>query len=278
MSERMHSAAESFLRGFHARYPGMTTAVFARGRGPGGRSSYDVLAADAASVAPDRILDLACGDGFLLELVRNALPAATLVGVDFSEEELEAAKSRLKERGVELHHARAQALPLEDASVDVVLCHMALMLMDEVEVVVDELARVLKSGGLVALVVSDGSSAAGAGKLLMRIVRDVSAGTGASMPWLGDGRTRSVEGLVGLFGRRAGFAPHAGPERLEVNLDGDVAQVWADLSMMYNVEPLSQEQRDEVRRRFFEAASVEADASGVARYRPSLLHAVFQRL
>jgi ubiquinone/menaquinone biosynthesis C-methylase UbiE len=50
-------------------------------------------------------------------------------------------------QNVRLHVGLAQALPVTAESVDVVLCHAALMLMVPVAPVVAELARVLRSGG-----------------------------------------------------------------------------------------------------------------------------------
>ena len=68
-------------------------------------------------------------------------------GLGLRDGELAAAKSRFHDDRVTFHQAKAQAIPLPDASVDYVLCHMAFMLMDSIEEVISEIKRVLKPGG-----------------------------------------------------------------------------------------------------------------------------------
>jgi SAM-dependent methyltransferase len=157
-------AVEAFLADFHDRSPGGSPRAFAPlavrdGAGHRHPSSYHALRAalQAALAAggngdggggggmPDGpVLDLACGDGHLLALLQPL--GRPLLGVDLSAGELAAARARLGD-GVALYQARAQALPLADASVAAVTCHMALMLMSEPAQVLAELARVLRPGG-----------------------------------------------------------------------------------------------------------------------------------
>ena len=99
------------------------------------------VAQDAGNV--DVVLDLACGDGPLLEL----LSATSLVaGGDFSVDELTAAQRRLGEHTplVRLH---AAWLPFRSRCLDAVVCHFALMLLQPLDAVIVELARVLRNGG-----------------------------------------------------------------------------------------------------------------------------------
>ena len=91
------------------------------------------------------VLDVACGTGALLARVRETAPSTRLVGVDISQSELRLARARLPE--VLLCAARAQALPFTDATFDLVVCHMALMLMDDPERALAESRRVLRRGG-----------------------------------------------------------------------------------------------------------------------------------
>ncbi|MEU9502175.1 class I SAM-dependent methyltransferase [Streptomyces sp. NPDC048196] len=58
---------EAFLRAFHAAHPAVTVRAMAHGRAEDGRSSYEILRDRVA--ACDRVLDLGCGDGLLLELL-----------------------------------------------------------------------------------------------------------------------------------------------------------------------------------------------------------------
>lgn len=118
-----------------------------------GCSSYDLLVAEASGLSRDaHLLDLACGDGPLLALLATR-GFEHLAGVDRSPEEIAAAERRLGPH-VQLHCQDAARLPLPDGSMDGVLCHLALMLMDPVEPVLVEVARVLVPGGLFLAVIN----------------------------------------------------------------------------------------------------------------------------
>jgi SAM-dependent methyltransferase len=88
-------AAEAFLRSFHARDPGVSTRVFARGKDESGVSGYQRLAQTIPTTGDNvTVRDLACGDGYLLELLRERLgPFARFIGVDISTDELTAARA-----------------------------------------------------------------------------------------------------------------------------------------------------------------------------------------
>src|SRR3970040_1611525 len=105
------STADELLLAFHARHPGATTRAFANGRLEDGRSSYELLAdnADPGGVT----LDLGCGDGHLLNLlIDRGFAADRLVGVDMSESEIAAARTRPALTGVRLLCRRAQGTSL----------------------------------------------------------------------------------------------------------------------------------------------------------------------
>ncbi|MFI0908115.1 methionine biosynthesis protein MetW [Streptomyces sioyaensis] len=76
----MTTDQEEFLRAFHAAHPSVTVQAMAHGRAEDGRSSYEILR-DRVS-ACDRVLDLGCGDGLLLELLaeREGAPGGSLPG------------------------------------------------------------------------------------------------------------------------------------------------------------------------------------------------------
>jgi SAM-dependent methyltransferase len=94
-------------------------------------------------------LDAACGTG------RHSAYLASLghrvIGVDTSPEMLAFAREKLP--GVELHEADLHELPVEDNSVDVVVCALALTHVPDLPPVFAEFARVLRPGG--HLVTSD---------------------------------------------------------------------------------------------------------------------------
>jgi SAM-dependent methyltransferase len=99
------------------------------------------------------LLDLACGRGAygLLVAKRAGTP---LIGVDFSAQALTEAREQAARMGVSNASFRVGELTatgLPDASVDAVLCTDAIQFPDEPAVAYDEIRRVLKPGGRVAL-------------------------------------------------------------------------------------------------------------------------------
>jgi ubiquinone/menaquinone biosynthesis C-methylase UbiE len=97
------------------------------------------------------LVDVACGTGRFLRQVRLAYPAMRLKGLDLSQAYLEETRKHMRGlRGAELIEGAGEAMPLTDASVNIVTC---IFLYHELppEVrrqVTAEIARVLKPGGL----------------------------------------------------------------------------------------------------------------------------------
>lgn len=95
-----------------------------------------------------RVLDLACGNGYLAR--RFARAGATVVGVDASGPIIQRAKSREAKARLGIRYLVADAterIPVESGTFDLVASNMALMDMEEVEGAIAEAARVLKPGG-----------------------------------------------------------------------------------------------------------------------------------
>ncbi|MEN3113372.1 class I SAM-dependent methyltransferase [Uliginosibacterium paludis] len=152
------SLSETFLQAFHEARPGLTSKAYGGlplvFRGQEMDSSYALLTEVVpASSQAIEVLDLACGEGHLLGLLAaRRQPGLALSGLDMSAAELALARTRLGAQA-DLKQGRAQALPYPDGVFDCVLCHMALMLMDELDEVMRELRRVLRPGGRFAAVV-----------------------------------------------------------------------------------------------------------------------------
>jgi trans-aconitate methyltransferase len=110
----MQFDSDDFLQSFHSLNPGVTTKVFAQAKICGGKSSYDLLVDTLPDDgAPLKVVDLGCGDGFLLELLgKRHSKKLHLIGVDMSESELHAARSRLASQEVTLLCEKAHHLSI----------------------------------------------------------------------------------------------------------------------------------------------------------------------
>ena len=97
------------------------------------------------------VLDLGCGaDTDLLIAAQMTGPTGRVIGVDMTAPMLERARMSADEIGlgnVEVHEALIEALPLDDASVDVVISNGVIDLVPDKDAVLDEIDRVLRPGG-----------------------------------------------------------------------------------------------------------------------------------
>ena len=100
----------------------------------------------------DRILDVACGTGALLQMISALNPGATLFGADLSPEMLGVAQSRLGS-AAELCIARADKLPFDSGSFDTVVTTNAFHFFPLPGPALGEMSRVLKPNG--RLVITD---------------------------------------------------------------------------------------------------------------------------
>src|SRR6478672_7771072 len=98
-------------------------------------------------VAGKDILELGCGAAQWS--IGLAKLSARPVGIDLSDRQLEHARRLMAEAGVEfpLVHASAEAVPLPDASFDVVFCDHGAMSFADPYRTVPEVARLLRPGG-----------------------------------------------------------------------------------------------------------------------------------
>jgi ubiquinone/menaquinone biosynthesis C-methylase UbiE len=97
-----------------------------------------------------RLVDIACGTGAFLAEVKRNYPRLAVTGIDLSAPYLAVARRRLADWSrVSLIEANVEALPIADASVDIVTC---VYLLHELprrarKAVANEIRRVLKPGG-----------------------------------------------------------------------------------------------------------------------------------
>jgi arsenite methyltransferase len=101
------------------------------------------------------VLDLGCGAGTdLLIAGQMTGPAGRVIGIDMTASMLDRARASAVEMdlgNVELHEALIEALPLDDASVDVVMSNGVIDLVPDKDAVLDEIDRVLRPGGRLQL-------------------------------------------------------------------------------------------------------------------------------
>ena len=221
------NALVDHLRTVHQEHTGFTEACASSCRDEAGRNSYEWL----AELVPDneglRVLDLACGSGPLLKILFDRNKNLNLKGIDMCPEELTLAKTRLINSGVNLIESKAQNLTaINDNSIDIVLCHWALTLMDPIAPVLDEVRRVLTSGGQFAAIV-DGPMNAAPGytevhDLIYSYVQEEIPSYGKID--LGDPRIRGSESLSNLA-HKAFPEANVTIETNVVSMEGPVTQV-----------------------------------------------------
>lgn len=163
-----------FLLDVHARCPGLTERSIGAARTGDGLSSYEAFCRFADPKPGMTVVDLACGNGPLCELLAKRVGVGgKVVGVDLSEAELGLAADRLRGIGnVRLIRGSADQLPLPDASADCVVCHMAFMLFSPFDRAVREIARVLKKGAVFAAVIPTLRAPDGIFRMCAGVLRD----------------------------------------------------------------------------------------------------------
>ena len=129
-----------FLADYHHDHAGITETLLDRATRPGVGTPYDWLRSGFPGM-PDLVIDLACGSA---PMHRHLTPNTGYLGIDVSRGELDVARSR--HRG-SLVQGSVVDLPLPDACTDVVICSMAIMLLDPIDRALSEIARILRPGG-----------------------------------------------------------------------------------------------------------------------------------
>src|SRR5215210_4458684 len=100
--------------------------------------------------AGETVLDLGSGGGIdVLLSARRVGPTGRAIGVDMTDEMLSLARRNASEAGatnVEFRKGTIESLPVDDASVDVVISNCVINLASDKQAVFAEIARVLKPG------------------------------------------------------------------------------------------------------------------------------------
>jgi ubiquinone/menaquinone biosynthesis C-methylase UbiE len=110
---------------------------------------------DAAHVQTGQhVLDIACGTGVVSRAAAARVGASgSVIGFDINEGMLAVAAHRSPE--IEFRQGNASALPFEDARFDAVVCQFGLMFFPDRPLALQEMMRVLRPGGHLAVTVWD---------------------------------------------------------------------------------------------------------------------------
>lgn len=243
------SAQEQFLTDFHNQNTGVTARAYAPLPATMGQRVYPSTYECLVNAVPTgdeatTVLDLACGDGWLLSLLANRKQAAhALIGIDMSQGELTAARSRLGDAAT-LHLGKAQSLPLPDKSVDYVLCHMALMLMDQLNKVLSEIDRVLKDRAVFAFVIGARPPASPALERYVSRLLEARKSSACAAPSLGDSRLRDQQGILDALSPRFGSIVI---DEITLRRRYAPAELWAWYEGLYDLHFMPLAQRLEMR-------------------------------
>lgn len=100
--------------------------------------------------ADDRVLDVGCGTGAFLESLALVVSRAQLAGVDLSQDMLGVARRRIG-ADADLRVARAETLPFEEATFDVVVSTSVFHFIRQPVAALGEMLRVLKPSGRIVI-------------------------------------------------------------------------------------------------------------------------------
>jgi SAM-dependent methyltransferase len=109
----------------------------------------------------ERVLDLATGTGLVARLAaRRVTPGGAVTGLDLNEEMLMVARELPLPPGlkIEWRQSSAQALPFDDGVFDLVVCQQGFQFFPDRMAALQEMRRVLRASGRVALSVFTGAS------------------------------------------------------------------------------------------------------------------------
>jgi SAM-dependent methyltransferase len=132
------------------------------------------FASVAAVAVGQRVLDVGCGPGALTAELVERLGPAGVAAVDPSESFVAAVRER--HPGVDVHRAAAEQLPFGDRGFDAALAQLVVHFMSDPVVGLREMARVTRTGGVVAACVWDHAGGQGPLSVFWEAARELDHG------------------------------------------------------------------------------------------------------
>ncbi|MEX0685471.1 MAG: methyltransferase domain-containing protein [Balneolales bacterium] len=130
----------------------------------------------------ERVLDVACGTGIIARMALMEVGnEGTVDGIDINPGMLAVARSISNNSHIQWHEASAEKMPFTDESFDVAICQLGLQFMEDKTAALQEMHRVLKSGG--------------------RLFLNVPGPAGPVFAFLADAMERNISHKAGMFVR-----------------------------------------------------------------------------
>jgi SAM-dependent methyltransferase len=192
-------SVEAACQAHEGRRPSYFFAPASYHEGSRDRQKSDVTLAllkEAGIEQADCVVDIGCGAGQTLRLVRKEAPRALLVGID---PDIAAFAAGIGDPdGLHLVCGEGERLPLADRMASHVICRVALNYMDQ-RMAIEEMARILRPGGYLIL------SCIGPGYALQQVIRPAHAGWRQRLGNLKDFIAGLLLHCFGWQGRRGTF-------------------------------------------------------------------------
>ena len=213
----------------------------------------DAVMARAGLTIGERVLDLGTGTGAVAQRAAAIVgPGGKVVGMDISPQMLAMARARIAAGGcanVTLQEGRAEAIPADAGSFDVVLASLSLMYVIDREAAAREIARVLRPDGRLVAAVWAGPEACD----IVRFQQAAgSVGGPPPVPEVGPGALADPHVFLGQLAA-AGIAAHTETEVLGFEFESFAAawDVLAGVTTADLAPNLQESARDAVRRAMY---------------------------
>ncbi len=165
---------------------------------------HGLIVDELGSTAPREVVDLGCGTGPTLAAVARRWPTARLIGLDQKPANIAAAAALLTGSVTDLRVADLDApLDLPDGSVDAVVSHNVLECVADPVGLLDEAARVLRSGGRAVWSHTDFDTVVVNTADVERCRRVLHGYADTTQPWMAHSDARMGRKLAGLVRRSA---------------------------------------------------------------------------